>query len=341
MADLADAADRIEWIETACDYCGTEEAAPVLSGPDRVCGLPGEFHVVRCRACGLVRTSPRPTAETLGLAYPSGYEAHQAAPTAEPPEGLLRWALVNLRGYPLGRRAPWPARALLYPAAAWTLAHRDRVRYLPYEGEGRLLDVGCASGRYVARMNAAGWQAEGLDLSAEAVEAGRQAGLELHVGTLPGADLPRGAYDWVTMWHVLEHVPSPLATLRAVREVVRPGGAVAIVSPLINSLASAWTGAAWFGMRELPRHLTHFSQATLARHLEKAGLEVQRARPIRRPTFMRHSFRTLAKETGRPFHRWLGESKAAARLLSFAARALGRTDEVLFVARRPGNASPP
>ena len=45
----------------------------------------------------------------------------------------------------------------------------------------------------------------------------------LHLGTLPGADLPPQVYDVVTMWQALEHVPSPKATLEAVRRLLRPG----------------------------------------------------------------------------------------------------------------------
>jgi cyclopropane fatty-acyl-phospholipid synthase-like methyltransferase len=93
------------------------------------------------------------------------------------------------------------------------LRRRKAAVYLPYAGEGRLLDFGCGSGENVARMAAAGWKAEGIDLSAEAVAAGRAAGLPLRVGTLPGMDLPRESFDTVTAWGSLEHVPSPLATL--------------------------------------------------------------------------------------------------------------------------------
>ena len=58
---------------------------------------------------------------------------------------------------------------------------------------------------------------------AEVLLRGREAGLMLHLGTLPGADLPPQVYDVVTMWQALEHVPSPKATLEAVRRLLRPG----------------------------------------------------------------------------------------------------------------------
>jgi len=326
---------RLRLRPVPCDFCGSEEADPYLSGPDRLCGLAGEFHVVRCRRCGLLRTNPQPVLEDLPKAYPASYEVHATSvEMPDPPAGLLRWALVNYRNYPLGEPSSWLVRALAWPLVVRRLRGRYGVGYLPYEGEGRLLDFGCGVGKYVAQMRAAGWNAEGMDLAGGPVRVGREAGLPLRQGTLPGADLPEATYDVVTLWHVLEHVPGPKATLQACRDLLKPGGRIAVVSPMSDSLAADWFGSAWYGL-DLPRHLTHFTQATLARHLEAAGFRLDRAIPIRRPTFMRRSSRYLASETGRPLHRWLGRSRVVGRWLSHWARWRRRTDEVLFVARRP------
>jgi len=324
----------LQFRDVPCDYCGSRETDPVMSGPDRFCGLPGEFHVVACRQCGLLRTNPQPTVETLGAAYPDAYSPHRAevAPPP-PPQGLLRWALVNYRGYPSGEPASSVVRFLARPWAALKLRNRKYVGYLDYEGDGRLLDFGCGIGRYVARMAAAGWKAEGIDLVPEAVAAGRKAGLMIHQGTLPGAALPTDYYDLVTLWHALEHVPSPKATLKAIRPLLMPGGRLAVVCPLSDSLAARWFAAAWYGL-DLPRHLTHFTQATLRRHLEAAGFAVAAEQCIRRPTFVNRSYEYLAQDTGSALHRWLGRSHAAARLFSHLALALHRTDEMLFIARQ-------
>ena len=326
-------ATSLELEEVPCDYCGSEAADVVLTGRDRLCGLPGRFQVVVCRACGLARTNPRPTAASLVSAYPQ-YEPHQAeVRPGGPPTGFLRWALVNLRNYPLGQRAPAPVRWLLWPWAAVRLRNRKHVGYLAHEGEGHLLDFGCGVGKYIAQMAASGWQAEGIDLVPEAVRVGRQAGLPIHVGTLPGADLPTDHYDLITMWHALEHVPSPMATLKAARVLLRSGGRLGVVCPLSDALAARWFGSTWYGL-DLPRHLTHFTRATLKRHLKAAGFKVERMHTIRRPTFVRRSFGYLAEETGKPLHRRLARSHALARLLSHAGLLVRRTDEMLFVARR-------
>src|SRR5579871_2523561 len=45
----------------------------LFTGRERLHNLPGRFTVVRCRTCGLMRTNPRPTPESIGLYYPSDY----------------------------------------------------------------------------------------------------------------------------------------------------------------------------------------------------------------------------------------------------------------------------
>ena len=319
--------------EVPCDYCGQTDAEVLLTGGDRLHGLPGEFRVVRC-SCGLVRTSPRPTLESLAAAYPDDYGPHQAkkAPIAAP-TGLLRWALANFRGYPLGRRSSWAVRTLLAPLAAGVLWRRKTRAYLPYEGEGKLLDFGCGAGRNVARLAAAGWRAEGMDLSAEAVRTGREAGLTIHQGTLPGLELPAASYDAVTMWNVVEHVPCPTATLGAVARILKPGGTVMVVVPQFDSWQREWFGECWYAL-DLPRHLTHFTRSTLRRHLGQAGFRVERTFSIRRPGVVRHSFRYLAERSGRWAHRRLARSRLLVGAATHAAMAARKTGLMMCMARR-------
>jgi SAM-dependent methyltransferase len=219
------------------------------------------------------------------------------------------------------------------PASA-ALARRRAFGYLPYEGEGRLLDFGCGAGGYVAKMAAAGWRAEGLDTSPEAVRAGRQAGLVLREGTLPGAAVEPASFDVVTMWQALEHVPSPKATLEAVWEVLRPGGRLLVVVPRLDSLEARWFGSCWFGL-ELPRHLTHFTEATLRRHVEAAGFGVEACRSFRRPAILRRSFAQLADQAGRPLYRRLAASRLVAGAMSGLALVAGGTGQMMLLARRP------
>src|SRR5436190_7312462 len=59
--------------ERPCPLGCAQADEPVLVARDRLHGRPGEFRVVRCRACGLMRTNPRPTAASIGRYYPDEY----------------------------------------------------------------------------------------------------------------------------------------------------------------------------------------------------------------------------------------------------------------------------
>jgi SAM-dependent methyltransferase len=162
----------------------------------------------------------------------------------------------------------------------------------------------------------------------------REAGLTIHEGTLPGVALPDESFDVVTMWQALEHVPSPKATLEAVREVLRPSGRLLVVVPRLDSLEARWFGSCWFGL-ELPRHLTHFTEATLRRHVEAAGFGVEACRSFRRPAILRRSFAQLADQAGRPLYRRLAASRLVAGAMSGLALVAGRTGQFMLLARGP------
>jgi len=319
--------------EVPCDYCGSTEADVVLSGADRLHGLPGEFTVVKCRQCSLARTNPRPTLESLGTAYPEQYDPYSKAPKHTPPDGLLRWSLVNFRDYPLGSKSSPILRALGGPLGRRTLRKRRNLGYLPYTGEGKLLDFGCGAAGYVAKMAAAGWNAQGMDMSAQAVEAGREAGLTIHQGTLPGADLNGELFDAVSMWQAIEHVPSPKATLQSIRDILKPGGRLLVVCPQFDSMSAEKFGTFWFAL-DLPRHLTHFTQKTLRAQVEAAGFEVEKMQSTMRPAVVRKSWAHLAQNTGLAKHVKKSKSRFSVGLFCKRAVLAGRGSQMLCIARK-------
>ena len=81
----------------------------VITGRDRLHELPGEFRVVRCRGCGLMRTDPRPTLDGIDFYYPADYRPYLTTrvgttPTAKvPSSGRVRTAIRRLLA-DIGRR---------------------------------------------------------------------------------------------------------------------------------------------------------------------------------------------------------------------------------------------
>src|SRR6185437_793308 len=56
----------------------------ILSGGDLLHGKPGTFTVLRCRRCGLMRTSPRPRPESIGNYYPENYGPYATSRIEQP-----------------------------------------------------------------------------------------------------------------------------------------------------------------------------------------------------------------------------------------------------------------
>ena len=62
---------RIE--DVSCPLCHLKNDKIILTGHDRIHNLVGKFTIVKCRSCGLMRTNPRPTPDTIGFYYPDDY----------------------------------------------------------------------------------------------------------------------------------------------------------------------------------------------------------------------------------------------------------------------------
>ena len=91
-----------------------------------------------------------------------------------------------------------------------------------------------------------------------AVQVARQRGLEVDCGAVEDQRYPAAAFDAVTLNHVIEHVPDPLATVAECRRLLKPGGRLLMFTPNAGSLAHWMFGRDWRGL-EPPRHLHLFA----------------------------------------------------------------------------------
>jgi SAM-dependent methyltransferase len=158
----------------------------------------------------------------------------------------------------------------------------EHVRHLSLPpGGGRLLDVGCGEGEFIAEMASLGWDAEGIDPTADAVDAARSRGARVTHGDLTDVVLEEGAFDAITFRLVFEHIPDPFGALRACHRAMKVGGLVWIATPNLDSDASRAFGHAWIFL-DPPRHAVLYTPASLDRLLRRCGFEPLLLRPSRK-----------------------------------------------------------
>lgn len=233
--------------EICCLFNHTTAPEKLFERPDWWLGLPGHFAWYRCPDCGLLFLNPRPTPESIAGYYPAGYAAYRPAIDDE------RWPWMR-----------WKRRRNLR-------AHIEGVTR--YARPGRLLDVGCATGNYLAEMRRRGWQVQGVELQAKAAAYARQRfNLDVFTGDLLANSLPAGYFDAVTMWDVLEHTHDPLAIMKEVHRLLKPGGLVAFSIPDPTSKGAERFGPTWIGY-DAPRHLYLFPGQSLELLLRESGFE--------------------------------------------------------------------
>lgn len=142
----------------------------------------------------------------------------------------------------------------------------DRIQaLLPLPTGGRLLDVGCGKGAFLSA-----WARSRPDWKLEGHEVGEQT--REFVEAIPGVtrlntgplERIEGAFDLVSMVHVLEHISDPISALREIRERVAPGGWLFVEVPHFVERAFDLLVA---------DHCSHLTPDSLTRVFANAGFE--------------------------------------------------------------------
>lgn len=267
-----------------CPLCNSGQRDLLYSAlSDRVFFVaPGLWCLHTCKKCGCAYLDPRPTRESINLAYQdyythakhlvgskSGKPQHSSLPVR------LRNGYLNQRYghcHPDAHAGGFYVKYLLPPPLRPEWDHHGR--HLPRASlpHNRLLDIGCGDGKFIAVAERAGWVCEGIDPDGSAVSAARDQGLHVTQGNVNSLDLLRETYDVITMNHVIEHLHDPMETLNACHSVLRKGGLFWVATPNVKSLEHRRYQSAWYDL-DPPRHLLLFNRNAMHQSLAKAGFK--------------------------------------------------------------------
>jgi len=195
-----------------CELCGGNQQEPYIS---KIYYYQGQdYDLVKCPNCGLVFVQPRPDLATIKNFYDEKYFESDFAC------GMIEGDYL----------AAEEKRAQEYQSLLGLIKK--------YKSRGKLLEIGCAGGSFLALARKEGFEVEGVDISEWAVsQAKNKYQLEVQKGRLLELNLKPESYEVIFFADLLEHEPEPMKFLKKVFSLLKPAGLVMLKVPTyVNSI---------------------------------------------------------------------------------------------------------
>lgn len=250
-----------------CYCCGSAGDFLYKSLKDRLFGVSDEWSLKKCKnkKCGLIWLDPVPIKEDIHMAYEI-YYTHKNTVLSK--SGYLNTLYKRIKkgyhyfkyGYHKYSLSVFDKTlgliAYLFP---FRRAHLDfEVFYLPFQNNGKLLEIGCGNGQMLRKMNVIGWDVEGIDFDPAAVRMAKDNGVKVSLGDLLDQNFPSDTFDAIVMSHVVEHVYDPKILITECLRIMKKGATLLMITPNSTSLGHIIYKNNWRGL-EPPRHIHLFN----------------------------------------------------------------------------------
>jgi len=208
------------------------------------------WQVCRCTNCGLGFLDPRPSEDEIKILYGKEYFSRSYDKGFDPDSVEFKKRLSQ---------------------------ETHRIRFFRgFKKRGRILDIGCGNGYFLAACRAEGYDVQGLDISDWASEfAVERLGIPVITGEIDSVGIPSNSYDIISMWHFLEHTRNPRMTISKVLSWLKSDGILIIDVPNYESTDARLNREEWVGW-QLPYHLYHFTPESLEMLLDIFELRIEK-----------------------------------------------------------------
>lgn len=237
-----------------CPICLSKNLSRCFNLYDDRYGYSGYFKLLKCTDCGHKTLQGKFSAELLSELYSNYY-----------PRSAL-----NLESY----KVPTEKSGFY----AWLNGEMSSpFRWVPKNV--CVLDIGCGFGESLGYFKTRGCDAYGVEVDQNIRPIAEKYGYKVHVGLFDPDVYSANFFDYVTMSQVIEHVTDPIATLKGLAKVLKPGAYAILSIPNSNGWGAVLFGRRWINWH-VPYHVQHFSLKSMKMVAEKAGLAIEQYKTI-------------------------------------------------------------
>src|ERR1700722_183378 len=181
----------------SCVLCEEKKFKNIYKTYDRHYGIKGEFNIDKCENCGLVFLNPMPSEEYLTRLYPKTYYAYQDFYDKKSfLKSFYRKYIVKI-----GTLDPH------------------------FDSPGKILDVGCGSGKFLYVMKKKNWEVYGVEVNENAAKLGNELEqLNIHLGDLLSSKYDSDFFDYIRSNHSFEHMTNPEEVLDEIHRILKKDG---------------------------------------------------------------------------------------------------------------------
>ena len=157
----------------------------------------------------------------------------------------------------------------------WVNLPRLRIMSRFFKKRGTVLEIGAGSGEMSYLLKEGGFSVWGVEPSKHAVLLARQHyGLNLSCGMFSKDMFGSSMFDYVCMYQLFEHIPTPKIFLEEVKDVLKQGGYLLIEIPNPRSIDAIVSKKLREVVLRYPQHLFLYPPHLLKKILESQGFEI-------------------------------------------------------------------
>ncbi len=141
-----------------------------------------------------------------------------------------------------------------------------------------LLDFGCGSGDFLAYAQQKEMDVFGIEPNQTALSITQKKIGENRASNKNLSEV-KSKFDYITLWHVLEHIPDLMAFIEELKSKLKDDGRLFIAVPNFLSFDAKFYQNYWAAY-DVPRHLWHFSPESIERLFNSFGMKIEKTYPL-------------------------------------------------------------